>query len=573
MSCAVNSILHRVGLVARTASHLRPSQVAHRARLRTQKAALERWGEPIGWRLARPRPPAWGWPVSFQAPDAVAAAGSPSPEANAAGTFELLARTRHLGDPAAWDAADADQLWRYHLHYWEWAWAFAAHPDRLWARAAFARLWRSWKAATTVGRWDAWSPYVVSLRAWVMCGVHDSLVGGSEGETGFVDDIALHAGFAAANLERDVGGNHLIKNLKALMGTGVFLGDHRLVARASGCLARQIAVQVRGDGGHFELSPSYHCQVLGDLLDVGRLLAAAGAAPVPGLDEAVAAMRAWLGTMMLPDGHVPLLNDCIPLDARRLGALAPTTPPPQPLIMLEPSGYAVVRLGPWHLVADVGRPCPPGLPAHAHADTLSFVLCADGRPVVDTGTSEYGAGPRRRYERSTAAHNTVEVDGIDSTEVWGAFRAGRRARAVVERARSSPAEVVLTAGHDGYRHLRGRPVHRRTWRVTPEEVTITDEVLGTGHHTIVARLHTTVADDAESGGRVTAEVAGAVVGFAGPRDPDLGKVAAGFGVIMAAGCLQATASGSLPLRLSTTLRSGRAAAPGAYHLGVPGESS
>ncbi len=25
----------------------------------------------------------------------------------------------------------------------------------------------------------------------------------------------------------------------------------------------------------------------------------------------------------------------------------------------------------------------------------------------------------RSYERSTAAHNTIEIDGADSTEVWG----------------------------------------------------------------------------------------------------------------------------------------------------------
>ena len=53
----------------------------------------------------------------------------------------------------------------------------------------------------------------------------------------------------------------------------------------------------------------------------------------------------------------------------------------------------------------------------------------DGVPLlVDTGTSTYAPGPVRDYERSTAAHNTVEVDGANSTEVWGAFRAARRAR-------------------------------------------------------------------------------------------------------------------------------------------------
>ena len=81
------------------------------------------------------------------------------------------------------------------------------------------------------------------------------------------------------------------------------------------------------------------------------------------------------------------------------------------------------------MLADVGLPCPRELPAHAHADSLGCVAYVDGAPLlVDTGTSGYAPGPARDRERSTAAHNTVELDGTDSTEVWGAFRAGRRAR-------------------------------------------------------------------------------------------------------------------------------------------------
>ena len=96
---------------------------------------------------------------------------------------------------------------------------------------------------------------------------------------------------------------------------------------------------------------------------------------------------------------------------------------------LPDTGLVRAAAGSWRLLADVGPPCPEELPAHAHADTLGCLVHVDGAPLlVDTGTSTYAPGPVRSYERSTAAHNTAEVDGTDSTEVWGAFRAGRRAR-------------------------------------------------------------------------------------------------------------------------------------------------
>ena len=76
-------------------------------------------------------------------------------------------------------------------------------------------------------------------------------------------------------------------------------------------------------------------------------------------------------------------------------------------------------------VAPVG---PDYLPGHAHADTLSFELSLFGqRVLVNSGTSQYEAGPERSRQRGTAAHNTVIVDGHDSSEVWAGFRVARRA--------------------------------------------------------------------------------------------------------------------------------------------------
>jgi hypothetical protein len=53
-----------------------------------------------------------------------------------------------------------------------------------------------------------------------------------------------------------------------------------------------------------------------------------------------------------------------------------------------------------------------------------------------------------------------------------------------------PRSYEFHGSHNGYRHLRGRPVHERTiecdlgrnWRVT-------DEILGTGEHTLESYIH------------------------------------------------------------------------------------
>ncbi|MGH3400398.1 MAG: heparinase II/III domain-containing protein, partial [Streptosporangiaceae bacterium] len=369
-----------------------------------------------------------------------------------------------------------------------------------------------------------------------------------------------HARFLRLHLESDVGGNHLIKDLKALIGLGVFLGDDPLLRRALRLLIGQLSIQVLPDGGHFERAPAYHCQVLADLIDVAALLTAAGLAPAPTLTMAIARMRRWLGAVLAPDGTVPLLNDGFPVPGALVAALRAQPPPSLPLLRLAESGLVRAAAGDWHLLADVGAPCPDELPAHAHADTLGCVLYVGGAPVlVDTGTSTYEAGPDRCRERSTAAHNTAEIDGRDSTEVWGAFRAGRRARVRAVSARATGARVTVAAAHDGYRHLAGRPCHRRRWTLTAAGLEVDDRITGEGRHEVAVRWHLTPATDVSliDGGALVSTSAGKfAVTVAGttPVKMEIESAPIAFGFLRAAAApvLTCRSHADLPLRLTTS---------------------
>jgi len=534
--------------------------VAHRIRLRTLRAVLALRPEWLRRRWAS-TPSEGGWPAAFQPLDRALAQTSATVDEFDAGRFEFLGLALDLGNPIDWTPRDAPQLWRYHLHYWEWAWSLVEHPDRSAAQAQFARLWASWQRGTTFGRWDEWSPFVVSLRTWVLCGVFGPLASGTPLAPSLLADIALHREFVAHNLELDVGGNHLVKNLKALIGGAVFMHDRPKIDEGRRRLASQLTVQVLDDGGHYERSPSYHAQVLGDLVDVAHLLAAAGEPPVRGLDDAIASMRRWLSAILMPDGEVPVMNDAEYVGSRRLAALGVAASPSEGLTLLTDSGYAVLRRDRIHLLVDVGPPCPPELPAHAQADCLSFELAVDGvRLIVDPGTSTYAPGPRRAWERSTAAHNTVAIDGEDQTEVWGAFRAARLATPLLDESGVDAKTVAVQASHDGYERLAGRPRHRRTWRLTTDRLVIDDEITGTGRHQLIGRLqfapevpvileNRTVSAGSAS---ITFEAPGAEIRLL-PPDAEPGGVATGFGHPRPAAAVQVAMNVDLPVRWSTTI--------------------
>jgi uncharacterized heparinase superfamily protein len=552
-----------LAMLGRTVVRLRPGQVAHRVRLRTQQAGLLRFPEAGRRVLSGPDPStATGWPDVFRPLDALTPSRWPCLPEVQVGKIRLLGQLRQLGDAPGWDHADAPRLWRFHLHYWDWVWGLAADPDRLAARALFARLWRSWQASAKFGVGDAWHPYPAALRAWSWCGLHRDLAAGSDIETDFVAGLAAHAGFLRRHLEYDVGGNHLIKGLKALVGLAVFFADERLLRLATRRLTRQLAKQILADGGHYERAPAYHCQVLADLVDVADLLRAAGQAPVGEITAAANRMRDWLGAVLTPDGQVPLLNDGYPVDRQLLAALRPgpdPVTPASPVLVLPETGLVRALVGGWHLLADVGPPCPPSLPAHAHADTFGCLVHVGHVPLlIDTGTSTYELGTVRCHERSTAAHSTVQVDGADSTEVWGVFRAGRRARVSGLTVHTGPSGITCGAVHDGFRCLPGRPMHHRRWSLTSADLQVEDLITGRGQHQVVIRWFLAVgtAVSAADGMALVTSPAGTFSVTITATAPVLltaetGPVAAGFGSTADASVLTCRINATLPLRATT----------------------
>jgi uncharacterized heparinase superfamily protein len=214
------------------------------------------------------------------------------------------------------------------------------------------------------------------------------------------------------------------------------------------------------------------------------------------LVERAPAMLRWLDCMCHPDGGIALFNDSALGSAPSRAALfeyarqlelSPSAPVGS-FEHLEASGYVRVERGPFVLFCDVGDIGPDYLPGHAHADSLSIELSLDGRRwLVDSGCSTYTPGPERSSQRGTSVHNTVTVNGLDSSEVWSSFRVARRAHVQGVSASASADRVEIEAAHDGYVQRAG-PLHRRRVVIDERSVSIEDQLEGPFEHA-EARLH------------------------------------------------------------------------------------
>lgn len=417
------------------------------------------------------------------------------------GVYRFLNCARALGFPPDWRAANMPKLWRYNLNYFEWLWSLE------YADAKAAVLDWIERSASPETR-EGWEPYPTSLRLvnWLgyFLGAHRAETLADEAFAArLLGSLGAHAEWAARRIEYHLLGNHVLENATALTLAGTMLAGKRAARwrrKGLGLLREQIAEQFLTDGTHFERSPMYHSRML-YLLTILEQVGDAelGAAVRPAARAACGA----LARLRHPDGRIALLNDSAfgiysePDDLlaaqRALGATeAETGPGPAGAWSLPAAGYFGWRDDRGnYVVCDAAELGPSYQPGHAHADLLAFELSLRGhRVVVDAGVHDYEVGETRAYCRSTAAHNTVEIDGQDQAEMWSAFRIARRAhpREVAWRPRTDGFE--LSAWHDGYLRLPAKARHARTFAwAAGAGLTIADRVTARRTVDVASRLH------------------------------------------------------------------------------------
>jgi hypothetical protein len=384
-------------------------------------------------------------------------------------TFLFLNREHHFEEEINWNFQEYGNLWAYNLNYFEFL-----HQPNLKQEEGLALIYKFIEQKDTIH--TGFAPYPISLRNifWIRFLVKYSI-------QDKVIDAFLYATYKrlSGHLEYHLLGNHLLENAFSLLFGAYYFQNEKLYCQAKKILKKELQEQILGDGAHFELSPMYHSIMLYRVLDCYNIVAnnaIFGQELKDILREKGEKMLAWLNEMIFNNGDIPLVNDAA------LG-IAPT---PQQLneyafhlglncnrtTVLEVSGYRKFKNDKFELLMDIGSIGPDYQPGHAHADTFNFVLYVNGRPVIiDTGTSTYEVNHTRFYERSTTAHNTVEVSGKNSSEVWGGHRVAKRAKVkILEDSKSK-----IMAVHYGY-----SSPHYRCFAFDADQINIADSIDDTG---------------------------------------------------------------------------------------------
>jgi hypothetical protein len=145
------------------------------------------------------------------------------------------------------------------------------------------------------------------------------------------------------------------------------------------------------------------------------------------------------------------------------------------------------------LIMDFGPLGYRTIAAHGHADALSMVLALGNEFfLIDPGTYAYHSHPEwRSYFRSTAAHNTARVDGLDQSVMGGPFLWTLKAESTLLSYQNTPEEGMIVAEHHGYERLSDPVTHRRSVRFDKRrsEITVRDSFLCRRKHHVEVFFH------------------------------------------------------------------------------------
>ena len=442
-------------------------------------------------RLYRPKLPPCEEPPLIRNPEGKWVKGAKhSPSLIGPREFTFLNKSGILDD-IGWTGDGRSKLWRYNQHYFDDLNASRSGERHDW----HSNLLADWLVKNSSCQGEGWEPYpcsirIVNLIKWVLSGnclPVEHLI-----------SLTLQARWLKKNMEVHIMGNHIIANAKALIFAGVFFRGEEAdnwLKEGERILFREIHEQILNDGAHFELSPMYQRIILEDFLDLINLTIAYPKRLPDRLEVRVKAqiskMFHWMCAMSHPDKSVSFFNDSaigissslesLCAYAKRLHLIEKESIKSHTQIFLENSGYFRWEREGATIIGDVGHIGPDYLPGHGHADTLSFEFTLNlQRVIVNSGTSLYEESAERIRQRGTSAHNTVEIDGENSSEVWKSFRVARRAKPFdLNIKKQCENWTQISCSHDGYKRLRERKIHNRSWQLEKGRLVIRDKIEGT----------------------------------------------------------------------------------------------
>src|ERR1043165_847823 len=414
----------------------------------------------------------------------------------------------------------------------------------------FLRQVRSWRSQNPVGRGVNWACAMeVALRAMNLLAAFSLFQPSS-----CIDEDALvqllmifdhHGAHIRRNLEYShiATSNHYMCDVTGLLWLGLMFPEFQDASewREFGLreLLNEVDKQILSDGADSESSTGYHRLKLELLLYSFVLCRANGIDIDEKYWQKLRAMGDFTRAYLRPDGRAPLIGDsdsgqilpiakragddhayvlCLAAAALPEANLKFSKAPSEELVLVlgeeglqsfqslhigspaearafSDAGIYVLRNDDLYLLFNTSGCGLNGRGSHGHNDALGIEVSACGTSfIIDPGSYVYTANLHERHLfRSTAAHSTVQADGVEqnTTDETMPFVIGDEAHPRVVRWETNSESEDVMGNHNGYRRLSHAVIHRRSIRFekSVRYWLIEDSLSGEGTHNFAFRFH------------------------------------------------------------------------------------
>lgn len=379
------------------------------------------------------------------------------------------------GGRSVFDCAGAPDRWLEALHGFDW-FAHLQASGRELSRVQARSLIREWALRSRRHPRPAFGTAVRARRliSWVRHARFILSGASSEFYAAFIGIATAEARRLARQLIGETDDAARLTGAIALAHASLGLAGLRSTwGAAAERLVHELGGLIVADGGHRSRSPAALLDVLLNLLPLRMALEEAKVEIPLGLNAALERMVPMLRFFLHGDGGLAVFHG---IDETATGkaraVLEVDRVEGRSLVHAIHSGYARLVQGPCVVIADVGRPAPPGTNPRTASSPLAFEF-SDGpsRIIVNCGSPRSSSAEWNKAARLTGAHSTICLGRANASTILE--------NAVVEKIFGTPVLLgprtvnadlsqtregsVLQARHDGYISRFGILVERRLY--------------------------------------------------------------------------------------------------------------
>jgi uncharacterized heparinase superfamily protein len=366
--------------------------------------------------------------------------------------------------PANWAPAGLDEKHIYRLNNFDWLRDLKTLGGEQ-ARQKGRQLITHWILNNRGAQSKAWTPAILAMRIYNWIAFYNFFCESAPDEFRdlYFESLSEQLNHLSRIQSRNLDDMTQIRIGRALCIAGLALEEYSFLhEKGLEVFLRGLKDQILLDGGHISRSPAALIPLLCAAHDVRMALQTAHQKTSLLLQNSIERMNNALRFFCYNDKQLALFHGTQKGDVQLLTTLLSIAGRQHKMPKVLPqSGFERIAMGRTQITIDVGAPAPRGHDEYCHASALAFEFCyGKQRVFTNCGTHPYSPEWQEAL-RHTAAHNTAQINNLDSAEILDNGSIGRKPLSIECEHDTIDGGDYVSAMHDGFLSTNGIKHYRQ----------------------------------------------------------------------------------------------------------------